>query len=178
MCMCVFCVCAGSQLQCVLSCVCECVCVCRRGWGGSRQRECDLLSGTQSSDTAPSLAPRAASPPSLPFPPSFLSSLRLPPAPLLSLRTSSLLLSSASPPPSFAPSLHLRGPTQTSMNNSDRVALQVFPLSSPAASSPHPPIFLQKPHEFFPKFKPCSPPPPPFNGVPCFFFLECTSSVR
>lgn len=120
--------------------VCMCMCVVA-GVGGSRQRECDLLPGTQSSDTAPSLARHAASPPSLPFhlPFSFPSDFRL----HLSLHIYSPLLPPASPPPLFAPSLHLRRPTQTSMNNSDRVALQVFPLSAPAASSPHPPIFCK-----------------------------------
>lgn len=42
--------------------------------------------------------------------------------------------------PSVAPSLRLRRPTQTSMNNSECVALQVFPLSAPA-----PPLFSSLP---------------------------------
>lgn len=112
--------CAGTQLQCLFSCACMIVCVhvcgLLRG-GGSRHRECDSVSGTQSSDTAPPPPPISAS---------FLSSLQLPPPPL-----PSPLSPLPANPASLSRSLHLRRPTQTSINNSDRVALQVSPPLQP-----------------------------------------------
>lgn len=114
------CMCRNTAALCVFNCACVCAWV-----GGGRHRECDSVSGTQSSDT----------PPPSPLPFSLPSNFRL--------RLSSLSPLPANPA-SLSRSLHRRRPTQTPINNSDRVALQVSPRSAPAASSPHPPISLQK----------------------------------